>query len=98
MQAEIDTQETRRAVYILGINAIGLESGNAGMTTDRALPWLQPAAGADPWTLWHVEYRDVVILGPGNEPSGTYNLTAHDLSDPTNYAALRDLLLAAANN
>ena len=61
------------------------------------LPWLQPEEGQTVWTLWEVEYRDVVILGPDNERVGVYNLTTHDLADPANYAELRDLLFEAAN-
>ena len=79
------------------MNDIGLESANVEMTAGRVLPWLQPIAGEDVWTLWQVEYRDVVILGPGNERLGVFNLTVHDLSDPVNYAALKSQLLDAAN-
>ena len=67
MQAEIDSQETLRAIQIPGVNDIGLESGNGGMAAGRVLPWLQPATGEDVWTLWQVAYRDVVILGRGKE-------------------------------
>lgn len=97
MQAEIDSQETLRAIQILGVNGIGLESGNAGATGGRVLPWLQPATGEDVWTLWEVVYRDVVILGPGNEPLGTFNLTVNNLADAASYDALKNLLLEAAN-
>lgn len=96
MQAEIESLETLRAIQILGVNDIGLESGNDGMTSGRALPWLQPVSGEDIWTLWNVEYRDVVILGAGNEHLGTFNLTVNDLSDAVNYAALMSQLLEAA--
>ncbi len=96
MQAEIDSQETLRAIQILGVNGIGLESGNDGMTSGRDLPWLQPVTGEDVWTLWQVEYRDVIILGPGNERLGTFNLTANNLSDPVNYASLMNQLSEAA--
>jgi hypothetical protein len=98
MQAEIDSQQTARAIHILGVNAIGLESGNSTITADRQLPWLQPASGDDPWMLWPIEYRDVAILGPGNELLGTFNLTEHDLSDPANFATLHDQLLTAAGD
>jgi hypothetical protein len=98
MQADINTQATARPVRILGVDAVGLESGNEGMTAGRELPWLQAVADVDPWALWEVAYRDVVIIGPGNEPLGKYNLTEHDLAVPANYAALRDQLLEAANN
>ena len=97
MQTEIGSQATLRPIQILGVNDIGLESGNGEMSTGRVLPWLQPTVGDDVWTLWQVEYRDVVILGPGNERLGTFNLTVHDLSDPANYAELISQLLEAAN-
>ena len=97
MQAEIDSQETLRPIRILGVNGLGLESANDEMTSGRVLPWLQPGAGEDVWTLWQVEYRDVVILGPDNERLGTFNLTEHDLSDPANYATLKDQLITAAD-
>ncbi len=96
MQAEFDAQETVRPIQILGVNDIGLEVGNAGITANRTLPWLQPPAGEDVWALWQVAYRDVVILGPDNEQVGTFNLTVHDLSDPTNYTELKNQLLNAA--
>ncbi len=96
MQVEIDSQETLRAIQILGVNGTGLESANESMTAGRTLPWLQPNAGEDVWTLWQVEYRDVVILGPGNEKLGTFNLTVNNLSDPANYTALKNQLLEAA--
>jgi len=96
MQREIEALNTARPIQILGVNGIGLESDNKVMTAGRVLPWLQPAAGEDVWTLWQVEYRDVVILGPANQPLGSYNLTEHDLGDPANYAALKSQLLDAA--
>jgi len=96
MQTEIDSEENPRPIRILGVNDIGLESGNDGITTGRVLPWLQSAADQDVWTSWQVGYRDVFILGPGNEHLSTYNLTEHDLADPANYVALKNLLLEAA--
>ncbi len=97
MQAEIDAQQTVRPVQILGINGLGLESGNAETTEGRAIPWLQPTLAQDVWTLRQPVYRDVIILGPGNELLGTFNLTDNNLSDPANYAALMNQLLEAAN-
>ena len=72
MQAEVDAQQTLRAIQILGVNAIGRESGNEGTIDGRVIPWLQPSAGEDVWALWEVVYRDVVILGPGNEQLGVF--------------------------
>jgi hypothetical protein len=97
MQAEIDEQNTSIEIHILGVNEFGYESGNDGMSEGRILPWLQPAADEDIWTLWEVAYRDVVVLGTLNEPLFAFNLTDNDLSDPANYAALKDQLLDAAN-
>ncbi len=97
MQSEVDSQHTLRAIQILGVNGIGRESGNDGTTDGRVLPWLQPSTDEDVWTLWQVEYRDVVILGPGNEQLGIFNLTENDLSDPANYSALKNQLLDAVD-
>ncbi len=96
MQTEIDSLSTSHAVWILGVNERGMEAGNGDMTAGRTLPWLQPASDVDVWALWQVEYRDVVILGLGNEKLDTFNLTENDLGDPVNYAALRSKLLEAA--
>ncbi|HUU85279.1 MAG TPA: hypothetical protein VM243_17405 [Phycisphaerae bacterium] len=89
--------QTLRPARILGVNDIGLQLGNAATTAARVLPWLQPAADQDIWTLWQVVYRDVVILGPNNEQLGAFNLTEHNLSDPAAYTALKTQLLEAAN-
>ena len=97
MHGEIESEETGRPVQILGVNGIGRESGNSSMTAGRILPWLQPASGDDVWTSWQVEYRDVVILGPGNERLSTFNLAASNLSDPVSYATLKNQLLEFAN-
>ncbi len=96
MQDKIDAASPPVPVRIVGVNAVGLESGNAGMASGRDLPWLQPLADEDPWALWPIEYRDVAIVGPDNELLGTYNLTLHDLADADNFATLRDQLLTAA--
>ncbi len=84
-------------MQILGIDAVGLESGNADMTSGRVLPWLQDTPSEEVWTKWHVTYRDVVILDPDGYRVGVYNLTEHDLADSANYAALEQRLVDAAN-
>ncbi|MEW5739988.1 MAG: hypothetical protein AB1938_13735 [Myxococcota bacterium] len=61
----------------------------------RTLPWLQDRADVDVWRAWAVEYRDVIILDADNQRVGVYNLTLHDLSQPANQAALKQLLLDA---
>jgi len=82
-------------VRILGVNGIGLESGNTLVCEGRDLPWLQDTVDEHVWSQWQVTYRDVVILDGANVPVGVYNLTDHDLADPANYAELRALLLAS---
>ena len=97
MQAEIDADPASRPIQILGLNDIGLESGNDGMIAGQTLPWLQPETGEEIWTLWAVEYRDVIIIDPDNEYVGTFNLTINNLADTTNYATLMTMLRDAAN-
>ena len=80
----------------LGVNAIGLESGNQTICAGRALPWLQDVSSVDVWTSWGVTFRDVVILDAQNKRVGVYNLTEHDLRIPANYAALKSMLISAA--
>jgi len=84
-------------VKILGVDAVGLESGNADMTSGRVLPWLQDTPSEDVWAKWHVTYRDVVLLDADGYRVGVYNLTEHDLADSANYAALEQRLVDAAN-
>jgi hypothetical protein len=81
-------------VAILGVNAVGYESGNASITDGRVLPWLQDVPEEDVWGTWAVTYRDVVVLDEENQVRAVYNLTEHDLADPAAYAELRDLLVA----
>lgn len=83
-------------VRILGVNAIGSESGNAVMTSGRDLPWLQETVAEPVWTTWDVAYRDVVVLDGANRRVAVYNLTEHTLADPANYAELKALLESAA--
>jgi hypothetical protein len=82
-------------VFILGVNAAGLESGNADMTAGRDLPWLQDTLEANVWGAWKATWRDVMVLDGENRLFYTYNLTENDLSIPTHYAELRQILLNA---
>ena len=97
MQKDIDAARPALPVRILGVNAAGEEDGNAQFCAGRLLPWLQDTWVVNAWSAWHVTYRDVVILDPENVVLQVYNLTTHDLSNPTNYAELRDILLGAAH-
>lgn len=51
---------------------------------------------SDVWSLWNVEWRDVVIVDGNNAKVGTYNLTTYNLAEPGNYASLREMLVDAA--
>lgn len=94
MQKQLDA-EAPGAIAILGVNAAGYEATNDLMTTGRTLPWLQDRVDVDVWLAWQVEYRDVVIRDADGQRVGVYNLTLHDLADPANQTALKQLLLGA---
>ncbi len=94
MQDELDTAGA--AVQLLGVNASGLEAGNALVTDARDTPWLQDVADVDVWGSWGVGYRDVWILDRENQLLAIYNLTEHDLNDVAEYEQLKALLLDAA--
>jgi hypothetical protein len=72
------------------------------MYTGRDLPWLQDVDSnsnnvSDVWyDRWQIVYRDVVILDGNNAQTGVYNLTEHDLANPTAYAEFKEMLLDAA--
>jgi hypothetical protein len=92
IQGELDGDSLAVPVSILGINPAGYESGNAGMTAGRVLPWLQETAQQDAWGDWGVTYRDVVILDSLNVIVDVYNLTEHDLSSAGNRETLKQKL------
>jgi hypothetical protein len=93
---ELDGERTAFNIEILGINRIGSAPFNALAVAGRILPWLQDTSEAQVWTRWNIQYRDVLILGPNNEPSGVYNLTSHDLAEPANREVLKSMLRSAA--
>ena len=80
---------------ILGINAVGEESGNDTIGEEADLPWLQDVSDQDVWGQWNAEWRDVVVLDADNVEVGRMNLTDHDLALPDNQQALRDLITQA---
>jgi hypothetical protein len=96
MQQEIDAANPTTPIRILGVNAAGYEIGNDSICFGRFLPWLQDTAAQDVWGRWSVTWRDVVILDQDNQVLRAYNLTAHDLGNPSNYAELKSMLLNAA--
>jgi hypothetical protein len=97
MQTELDGVSTPVAIDIIGVNAIGLEVGNPTITMDRSLPWLQDVPEEDVWTSWQATWRDVIVLDAAGNFVAVFNLTQHDLSKPTEYEALKTLLVSTAN-
>ena len=96
MQKEIDAAGWPVPVVILGVNAVGQESGNAYACAGKDIPWLQDTVAQDVWGKWGVAWRDLVILDRDNVVVDVVNLTTFDLADSTNYAVLRDKLRVAA--
>ncbi len=92
MQAELTDLGLAVEINLLGVNRDTSSSHNDEITAGRVLPWLQDTSEIDSWSLWHVVYRDVVILDQDGARVTAYNLTQHSLSTPANYAALKALL------
>jgi hypothetical protein len=91
MQGELDPTTHQ----ILGVNEVGRDQGNSSITEGRDLPWLQDTADADVWTVWGVEYRDVVVLDADGNVHGVYNVTDNDLGEGAAYDELLELILSA---
>src|SRR5262245_9040785 len=97
MQGELTSITTNIPIHILGLNAVGHESGNSDITDGRTLPWLQDTKAQDVWTRWRVTWRDVIVLDGDNNVAGIYNLTDHNLAIAANYDSLKALLVRVAN-
>ena len=96
MQNELNTEYPGLQIAIVGINEIGMESGNALASEGRDIPWLQDTVEQDVGALWTAGFRDVIIVDSLGSHYATYNLTAHNLSDSTNFEELRALLVEAS--
>ena len=95
MRAEILAANPASKIRILGVNRAGQEPSNDLVVAGHTTPWLQDPIGLV-WSSWRVTWRDVVILDPANRTVGVFNLTQHNLTDPTQYAALLAMLKSAA--
>jgi hypothetical protein len=94
--AEVKAARPDLNVEGLGVNWPGLDTYNGLIAAFSRLAWLQDTAAESVWTRWGVAPRDVRIADGGNQLVGTFNLDVHDLSNATNRAALKLLLLDAA--
>jgi hypothetical protein len=97
MQKELDGGFPGLGVDLIGVNGAGHELGVPQMIDGRVIPLLQDTVEVDAWSLWQVEYRDVIIVDRENVPVGVFNLTAHDLADMGEYETLKGMLIDAAN-
>lgn len=96
MQKELRAQRSGWNIELIGLNLTNHASANARATTGRTLPWLQDRMEVAAWRQWDVVYRDVRILDPLNRLVGVFNLTTRNLLLPSNYDALKKMLLDAA--
>ncbi len=101
MQKELEATYPVLRIQLFGINAVGQESGNQATTQGRELPWLQDVdtnqdSRADAAALWNANFRSVYVLDADNVQVASFDVDAKDLEVPTNFAALRQLLIDAA--
>lgn len=100
MAAELAAEGHKVPIQIAGVDGAGLVGADHtcdGFCTGIAIPWLEDTPEQAAWTLWGVTYRDVYVLDPENKTIKVYNLTVHDLGNPANYAELKGILAAAAD-
>lgn len=101
LQKELETNFPALNIQLIGVNKVGKEAGNEVASEGRDIPLLQDVdadsdGDSDVWSLWNVQWRDVVIMDTHNTNVGTYNLTTYGLAEPENYASLREMLVDAA--
>lgn len=96
MQDELEAERPELSFQIAHVNGASLESGLPDLYAVSDLPVVQDDTTANVWTAWTAEWRDVIVLDGDNQVYAVYNLTTYDLSDPTNYAELKEIFLAAA--
>jgi transposase InsO family protein len=96
MQLDLDAASPPVPIQLLGVNHIGAEAGNPGITAGVDLPWLQDVTQVDVWTAWGATDRIIFVLDGENRVVTTYDTTANDLSNPANYDELMQILLDAA--
>jgi hypothetical protein len=98
LEAELEAAHPELGLDIIMVNAPGLESGNSALFGVTTLPVVQDDATANVWLNWGAVWRDVYVLDRSNHVTAVYNLSAHGLSDPANYAELYDLFVAAGTD
>lgn len=98
MQTELNAEYPNLAIQIFGVNQTGYTSGNSTVIQLGDVPWLQDNAQDNVWGAWDPTYRDVIILDEQNQPVGVFNLTINNLSQTSDFEALKSLLVTEAQN
>lgn len=95
---EVQAENPGLHVEVLGVNRTDSAPDNFYIAQMLSvLPWLQDTAQQSVWFQWGVTYRDVVLLDAFNRPvAPNFNLTVHDLANPTNFATLKKSILSLA--
>ena len=83
-------------IHLLGVNQAGFGAANDQVCDGNDIPWLQDVPEVLAWDAWGVTFRDLILLDEENRPFAVFNLTEHSLQVPTEYEALRSLLIQAA--
>lgn len=96
MQAEINRAMPRVPVRIAGINAIGAESGVTSLVMGRSIPLVQDSMTALVAMNWGAQVRQLWVCDAMGRVVEVTDLTTAPLSDPMNYNAVRDRILARA--
>jgi len=96
MQTQLAAEHPGLAIQILTVNMVASEAGLEDLAAGGDLPVLQDTVEVNATEAWGAAWRDVFVLDAQNRPVEVYNLTAHDLHDPANFAHLQDLLVRTA--
>ena len=98
MQAELEAEYPSLEIHLIGVNENGFSSGNSSVAAISSLPLIQDNSTEQIWSTWGVTFRDVIILNEDNQIVTSFNLTQNALSNSTNYANLKSLLVTEATN
>ncbi len=102
LQDDLERNFPSSDIAILGVNEHGQQSANDVITAKSDVPWLQDVDDnqnnvSDVWyDRWQITYRDVWLVDEANELASVFNLTSHDLANPANYNALRQMVVETA--
>ena len=94
--AELKAAKPDLNIEILGVNLIGTDASNGGITAGLTYPWLQDTALEAVWSRWQCVKDDLVIVDSRNHRVTVFNLGQHDLTAGENREALKQLLLRTA--